>query len=112
MNSFLLFKPDEKIKWIGTVDTKRQCIITIFLTEKYDDIRFFDINDIDYINKWKHEMLSHQWIQIDNIDNTDIINQIIGYKKPVFDNKTFRYENSLDETEIRKLYDICKTDYD
>ena len=112
MNPFLLYKPDEKIKWIGTVDPNRQYIITIFLTEKYDDIRFFNINDTDYINLWKKEMLSQQWIQIDNIINNDIINQIIADKTPVFDKNTLRYENSLDETEIKKLYDTYKIEND
>lgn len=105
MSPLILFKPDEKIKWICAYDSERKLFVTAFLSEKYDDVRFFGANEMDLIDQWKREMISQDWIQI-NGDYDDEILTIMADKRPMPD------INTLSETEIKALYDKYKIDND
>ena len=97
-----LYHPVDKIKWICLQIPNERRIITLFVTEKYDDIRIFDIKDARYVHLWKEEMLANKWI-FDQGDGS-IVYQIVKDKTPNFDKHTFRYENSLCEKERKVIY--------
>ena len=107
MSPSVLFKPDEKIKWICSYDSVRKYFVTAFLTEKYDDVRFFKASDMEFIDNWKNEMISQNWIQVEGQFDDDILT-IMADKVPVRDTNT----NMLSETEIRELYEKYKIDND
>ena len=105
MSPLILFKPDEKIKWICAYDSVRKYFVTAFLSEKYDDVRFFRANEMEVIDQWKKEMISQNWIQIDGNFDDDILT-IMADKHPMIDT------NTLTETEIKELYEKYKVEDD
>lgn len=101
MSPVILFKPDEKIKWICAYDSERKYFVTAFLTEKYDDVRFFRANELEFIDRWKKELIAQEWVQVNgNFD--DYILKIMANKQPKSGC------NVLSETEIKELYEKYK----
>jgi len=107
MSPLILFKPDEKIKWICAYDSNRKYFVTAFLTEKYDDVRFFRACDMELLDSWRKEMIAQDWVQIDGQFDDDILT-IMADKSPVHDTNT----NTLSETEIKELYAKYKIEND
>lgn len=107
MSPSILFKQDEKIKWICAYNSIRKYFVTAFLTEKYDDVRFFKASDIEFIDNWKKEMISSNWIQVEGQFNDDILT-LMSDKLPNPDTR----KNTLSEIEIKELYGKYKIDND
>ena|SRR5689334_779375 len=106
MNSLFLFKPDEKIKWICSFEPNKQIFIALFLTEKFYDIRVLNQSNLNDIKSWKEELLSQEWVEVENNVQNDLILDI-------FTNKILPSRQiSLDDSEIKKIYETYKVDND
>jgi len=118
---YILFKPDEKILWICSYDSKNKYFIIAYVSKKYDDIRIITKETIErglnYCCFWKKELLLNKWIEFDR-KSKYLIKIVRNIKKQKMHYEHMyvtlsRYDksklyNKISNNERHKLYNKCK----